>query len=313
MPANQFAFIYDGSTNRLTLKSVQEASMVSTAVKKPHTFVYETTAQLPTPTSNSIDHWGYYNGVLNTSLIPSYTPCTGAGYAGGGSSRETNPNAVKAGIMTRINYPTGGYTDFDYETNKVLSTNICTPNTEDYAGGLRLKWSKNYDVNGALLTSKIYNYNKQGQSFTSGELTNDISYTSSSTSKTYVGQCYGSGCGNVDDVTCNVLTLGASNHTALGANDGPHISYSRIEEINPTAGKTVYNYLGEDLVKKEIYTEGVFWLLKHCTNIQVIIGIKRGMATLLKPKKRKTIERNLYLLQMVNIFGKCHWETLDYT
>jgi RHS repeat-associated protein len=259
MAANQFAFLYDGSTNRLTLKSVQEQSINAPSLtKNPHTFVYNTAIQLPIPISNSIDHWGYFNASGNSSsLIPSYTVgCNGTTYTGGSADRETNPTYVQAGIMTRINYPTGGYTAFEYEAHKVPSANPCTPTSEDYAGGLRLKSSKNYELNGTLLTNKTYNYVKEGSTGTSGQLTNGISYASTSSSTTYVGQCFGSGCGFQQDVTCNVLSLSTSNHTSLGADDGSHINYSRVEEVNPTIGKTVYNYFGEDLIKKEVYTEG---------------------------------------------------------
>jgi RHS repeat-associated protein len=258
MPVNQFSFTYDGSTNRLTLKSIQEKSLINVAeVKNPHTFVYHTT-QLPTPTSNSIDHWGFYNGVGNASLIPSYSSgCNQPTYPGGNADRETNPNEVKAGVMTRINYPTGGYSVFNYEANTVKSADPCAPSVETlrYVGGLRLESSKNYEANGTLLTTKKYNYLKEDGT-TSGYLTNDVNYTSSSSYTTYSTQCWNESCTEESNcATYNALTIGTSNNAALGTSDGAHINYSRIEEVTPTAGKTVYHYTGEDLVKKEVVNE----------------------------------------------------------
>jgi RHS repeat-associated protein len=257
MPTNQFAFLYDGTTNRLTLKSVQEQPMTATTdinqTKPPHTFVYNST-QLPTPTSNSIDHWGYYNGVSNTSLIPAYTGSLSCQGGGGSANRETDGNAVQAGVMTRINYPTGGYTMFEYEAHKGIDP-VNAPNTEINVGGLRLKSVKSYENSGQLLTQKSYNYTKQGTTQTSGVVTQP-NYTSTSSFTTYAGGCLGEGCYSGSTcATYSSVTLGTTNHTPLGADDGSHIFYSRVEEVLASVGKTVYNYNREDLIKKEVISE----------------------------------------------------------
>lgn len=83
-----------------------------------------------------------------------------------------------------------------------------------------------------------------------------VSYVSTSTFKTYAGQCFNVGC-DITDHTCSSVSLGTSNLAPLGVDDGAQILYARVEEINPTVGKTVYNYTGEDLIKKEVYTEGL--------------------------------------------------------
>lgn len=63
----------------------------------------------------SQDHWGYYNGASNGNLLTDQFEHPLASYRCG--NRE--PNAMKAavGILTKITYPTGGYTSFDWEGN----------------------------------------------------------------------------------------------------------------------------------------------------------------------------------------------------
>ncbi|MEC3875818.1 DUF5977 domain-containing protein [Chryseobacterium salviniae] len=130
----------------------------STATYKgnpPYTFTYSPVL-FPDKTSASIDHWGYFNGsdndhlmwyddvtqylngqgpILEQSPNPSYFSKTYQSFtpaqleygftANGqrfpfldGGYRESDPIYMKAGILTQINYPTGGATRFTYEPNK---------------------------------------------------------------------------------------------------------------------------------------------------------------------------------------------------
>jgi hypothetical protein len=41
-------------------------------------------------------------------------------------NRETDETQMKMGIMTKITYPTGGSTEFDYEANRVVGPNAVT-------------------------------------------------------------------------------------------------------------------------------------------------------------------------------------------
>ncbi|HEY8399696.1 MAG TPA: DUF5977 domain-containing protein [Cytophagaceae bacterium] len=71
--------------------------------------------KLPSRLSKAVDHYGYYNGKnLNTSLLPlDYE----YGFDTGGD-REVDSNYNQAGILTKLFYPTGGFTEFIYETNR---------------------------------------------------------------------------------------------------------------------------------------------------------------------------------------------------
>ena len=58
--------------------------------------------------SYSLDHWGYQNGSvgsINSTMIPQF-----------GGDRKPNRRSTK-GLISKLTYPTGGYTEFDFETH----------------------------------------------------------------------------------------------------------------------------------------------------------------------------------------------------
>ncbi len=59
------------------------------------------------------DFGGYNNDRINNNLIPPV-----ANY-GGTANRSVYPDFAKTGILTKINYPTGGYTELDWESNTI--------------------------------------------------------------------------------------------------------------------------------------------------------------------------------------------------
>ena len=59
------------------------------------------------------DHWGYYNGIDNKSLLPEMKAHPLAHYLSG--DRSINKSATQTGILERIIYPTGGSTTFQWE------------------------------------------------------------------------------------------------------------------------------------------------------------------------------------------------------
>lgn len=73
------------------------------------------------------DHWGYYNGTNNTTLL---TPFFGSGsgtfgpftFSLNGNLRLPNELHTKSGILTKITYPTGGTSNFEYEPNDFFSS-----------------------------------------------------------------------------------------------------------------------------------------------------------------------------------------------
>lgn len=107
-------YSYFSGDKRLRLDSLQNKGTYNTD-KPPHRFIYHDDAFPDRTTSNAIDLWGYYNGVsYNNDLIPKLE--TSSGFYPG-ADRSVDSDAMDIGILERIEYPTGGYTEFDFEAN----------------------------------------------------------------------------------------------------------------------------------------------------------------------------------------------------
>lgn len=92
---------------RLKLLNVKERG------KPAYLFEYNTTA-LPSRFSSNQDHWGYYNGIKgNVNLLPIDVM---RGFPTG-ANREPDAVFMKAGVLNKVTYPTGGSTVFNYEAN----------------------------------------------------------------------------------------------------------------------------------------------------------------------------------------------------
>jgi YD repeat-containing protein len=153
--------------SRLFLTSLEIAGG-STAVPEKYSFNYETT-QLPNHFTYDVDYWGYYNynssaaqPVHNQSLIPPTTIAANqTGHADvnltlGDANRSPYFLSTRAGVLTEIDYPTGGSTTFGYEANQAYnaSTNSNTP-----VGGLRIQYITDYDP---VTNAKKIRYFKYG-------------------------------------------------------------------------------------------------------------------------------------------------------
>lgn len=80
-------------------------------------FSYNSIDSLPPRLSYAQDYWGYFNGISNSYLFPAYT--YGGLYSPSGvefgADRRGNFAASAKGVLTRITYPTGGFTDYTYQ------------------------------------------------------------------------------------------------------------------------------------------------------------------------------------------------------
>lgn len=110
---------------RLMLQQVQESGAGSLNGGK-YQFVYDTDIEIPHRKSMSQDHWGFFNGRTNTELTPSvtYMPVSGPPLHIAGADRKVYPEYTQFGILKKIIYPTGGYSEFDYETNIAYNPNL---------------------------------------------------------------------------------------------------------------------------------------------------------------------------------------------
>lgn len=127
MAGNYSSGSIDNDSKRLKLTQVQEIGYYNgkKELENPYKFFYNETSAygLPPKTTFARDHWGYYNGkTSNTSLIPSvqtFNVNNVLSYILGaeGQEREPDPNFNQVFSLTSMQYPTGGSTEFQYETN----------------------------------------------------------------------------------------------------------------------------------------------------------------------------------------------------
>ena len=132
------------SDYRLKLEQVVEIG-TDGQEKEPHKFTYNTQQNLPSRLYwNGVeedlqaygqDHWGYYNAENNTdvngtpTLIPSFI--NAATFNGETryelvirANRSSNETYAQANVLQRIDFPTGGFTEFDFESNRIASDQV---------------------------------------------------------------------------------------------------------------------------------------------------------------------------------------------
>jgi RHS repeat-associated protein len=153
---------YTGSSNlckRMFLKGVTFSGAFSSTNDEKYSFTYNST-ELPNYFNFSFnapsekdtgcheDYWGYYNGSSSDFWTPK--ECMPLTFKEKGANRSVVEKFAKAGIIERITYPTGGYTLFDFESNRLDNGTLW--------GGLRIKTIRTYDSDATLIGQKSYNY-----------------------------------------------------------------------------------------------------------------------------------------------------------
>jgi len=269
----QFSYYTGGgddcsTLDRLLLRSVQEKSPDGMEVIEPYVFAYDTTLTMPSYVTHQIDHFGYWNINNNTTLIP-VIKLQGSASALNQNAANRNSNYARthAGILEKVYYPTGGYSQYNWESHQAKG--LGAGNYYDYnptqdpavdrtIGGLRIESIENYDCDGSLLTKRSWKYVKSGTNPTnqssSGIMLNEINYTNTNSYNYCPIQLEGGGGACNTQFTCHRTTISATSRTALGVIKGSNVAYSRVEEIiesndvtNETSGKTVYYFKNKKL------------------------------------------------------------------
>jgi len=135
---------------RLKLVSVQQ---ISGSQQIPaYTFEYNSTA-LPTRNSLAKDAWGYYAGTGGTPTPVTIMAPSGYNFTLAFGSGLVSEQYTKACVLEKINYPTGGYTSFEYEINQGKNNGA-----DVLIGGLRIKKTKDYNQvdGGEMITNYSY-------------------------------------------------------------------------------------------------------------------------------------------------------------
>ncbi len=92
--------------------------------KHKHKFEYNTTT-LPSRCTTAQDFWGYCNNNTGTLLPETFATAQAMNvvyFHLGNGDRDSDEAKMKAGVLEKIIYPTGGYTVFEHEANKYMTT-----------------------------------------------------------------------------------------------------------------------------------------------------------------------------------------------
>ncbi len=233
-----------GGDQALKLDGIQFKDKNDQVIQQ-YSFTYFTNSFSWTPTApnflNARDLWGYYNGaMLNTDLVlPTtipYNETTGSATVnktfGGGLNRSVNTQFIKEGVLKRITFPTGGYTEFDFEQNKYQKDGVSTD-----VGGLRVTKITSSDGTSAPPVVKTYKYGS-GESGYGIPNFLDTKFNYSSTQKYY------SDCPITSPISSYQIRTYFSNSSF---SQESNIMYPVVTEYvgdlsGTTNGKTVYVY-----------------------------------------------------------------------
>lgn len=178
-----------------------------------------------------IDHWGYANGhSTNQSLIPEISEIASDEPPSGWlfnrwANRSSNYENAKLGSLNKIFYPTGGYTEFTYES----------------AGGRGIRLKYMMENNGQSSLFKYYTY------YPNDPITPPAYnfYKSQDLFVNHFGHYDPEGsCGHIEEFVSarRYLTITATSKSSLDFFDEITNYYSRVTESVGSGGKTEYEF-----------------------------------------------------------------------
>lgn len=283
-----YKFLYEENRqSRLLLRTLKAIGKRTKDVELSYHFDYNRPEELPAYYSQKTDHWGYYNGRAFLGIALNYHII-----------KEANPAYATIGQLTRITYPTGGYTRFVFEPHtyaknlNLLRWEGCyNEGSDKYAGGARIKEivssSTGKSEDEFLLHRYYYSKTRTGRS--SGVCGGQFRY--------YYGNYkvwgYESGTWRTISVFSSCSVLPASNNS-----QGASVGYTDVIEENADGSYQRYHYSNFD--------NGHLDESFECT-------IQNGMETR-EQYAFKGQERGLLLQkQSYDSMGRLrHEETLDY-
>ena len=257
-----FALEYiNSASNRLQLKKIRQVNVENynyTVTPPPALdatnsipmveFEYNMNA-LPPYGSNKIDHWGYYSNVSD-ALAPAGSTVE-ATYS---ATREPHPTNVQAEILTKMIYPTGGYTLLEFEPHSYSTSflksktvsyvgntalPIQTETTDKPAGGLRIKTITSSPDGGVTTIEKKYKYVKNYSNINTTEVSSGVLGT--------VPLYYDTYSGTIAETIINQCTfMNEQSLNPLHLTSGSPVTYSEVVEINKDNSYTIFNYSNFD-------------------------------------------------------------------
>ena len=243
----------DAYYKRLRLLSVQEFGKTPTDSKPPFFFEYkyadftgDNAHRLPHSLSYQRDIWGYYNGALaNRTLIPAVyvypdhysqnniqqfrvypkNSFSGREILLRGADRLPNASTMDIGLLTKIGYPTGGSTTYNYEPHQFIDEGETL-----IGGGLRITQVVKHD--GTSDNPPI----QSTYSYAGGSVVSKPVHAFRNAAFTYVDN---------DDSDRSIRTLTTRfgySQSGLGMTNGSYVGYRTVTEANAGNGKQVFTY-----------------------------------------------------------------------
>ncbi|RNC79857.1 MAG: hypothetical protein ED557_12015 [Balneola sp.] len=242
------SYFTNGSTHkRLKLDEVQEYDVNETNTLPPYTFTYQHGA-IPDYGSKSMDYWGYYNGATqNTTYIP--TTSYNGSVIFNGAYREPDAVYSKTGLLTKVDYPSGGSASIQYEANSysyVANTLIDTTKT---AGGVRVSsvtWFDGISTDNNVV--KTYEYTMTGGSgYSSGNLNQEPTYLESGNYHIFYDSSI------PINVNCDYVQVKSSAAYQMTNHTWNHLGYQAVTEFNASTnefGETIYHFEKQPFLDK---------------------------------------------------------------
>lgn len=110
---------YFGFYDKLKLEHVQQVSNTNATTLPGYNFSYHEEQTFPSIDSYQQDYWGYFNGAIANdtynSMIPDWKNSAYHVNLYSKASREPKLIFAKQGTIKKITYPTGGYSEFEFE------------------------------------------------------------------------------------------------------------------------------------------------------------------------------------------------------
>ena len=183
----------------------------------------------------SVDHWGYYNGKSVSSFLKIVnTNSSTLEESLSSASRDHNTSHAIKGMLQKVTYPTGGYSQMEYESHsygkafKRTAANHFVPTlaTETgTCGGLRIKSVSNHLEDGSQVNKKTYSYTAPDGS-SSGILLHFPKYWLT----------YSARAGNHIEENINYWSNSLLSHS------GSHIEYATVTQTNSDGSKETFHF-----------------------------------------------------------------------
>lgn len=233
---------------RLKLNSLQEVSGDSSITIPAHIFDYFNEA-VPRRLSFGKDHWGFINGAnSNTMLYPEVFDNNGSlnsRYNITINNRESAWPAMRGGSLQKITYPTGGFTEFEFEPNSFSVNGV-----DKIVGGMRIKSITSTDPIMNIATKTNYDYTSPGTGKSSGVLFSKPMYIqllrNDWQKKLNPLGTGGNGCfTTISDNSISQREFILSDNTVrpMETTQGNHIGYAFVKVSKLNNGYSTYQYL----------------------------------------------------------------------